>query len=74
MIKTPINSIEGSQEAYTMIIVKKDNKQVVQIQDRQLLVKRMNIIYNDSECKALQFTDITVNQKFKKEQEKRKMF
>ena len=57
-----------------MIIVKKDNKQVVQIQDRQLLVKRMNIIYNDSECKALQFTDITANQKFRKEQEKRKMF
>ena len=33
----------------------------------------MNIIYNDSECKALQFTDITANQKFRREQEKRRM-
>ena len=73
VIKTPINSIEGSQEAYTMITVKKDDNQIVQIQDRQILVKRLNIIYNDSECKALRFTDITANQKFRKEQEKRRM-
>ena len=37
-----------------MITAKKNDKeQVVQIQDRQILVKRLNIMYNDSECKAL---------------------
>ena len=56
-----------------MITTEKDDKQNLQISDRQILVKRLKIIYNDSECSALQFTDITANQNLRKEKERSKM-
>ena len=56
-----------------MITTEKDDKQNLQISDRQILVKRLKIIYNDSECSALQFTDITANQNLRKEKERSRM-
>ena len=56
-----------------MITTEKDDKQNLQISDRQILVKRLKIIYNDSECSALQFTDITANQDLRKEKERSRM-
>ena len=56
-----------------MITTEKDDKQNLRVSDRQILVKRLKIIYNDSECSALQFTDITANQNLRKEKERSKM-
>ena len=44
------------------------------IDDHQiLLVKRINILFDDNDCQMLNFTNITAFHKYKKEEEKSKL-
>ena len=66
IIKSPICQDGESLEAYTLILDEFSFAQS-QIIDKQLIVKRLNISYKDTECKVLQFTDIGAEVKLKKE-------
>ena len=39
-------------------------------QDQSLIVKRMNLTFNDKECQVINFTDITTYKRLKREEEK----
>ena len=40
--------------------------------DKTLIVKRMNLTFNDEECQVLNFTDVTTKKRLHEEQQKSK--
>ena len=41
--------------------------------ERTIIVKRMDLLFNDKECQVLTFTDITMYYQLKKEEERNKL-
>ena len=49
-----------------------DEQGEVREADKTLIVKRVNLIFNDKECQVLNFTDVTTTKRLNEEQEKSK--
>ena len=61
----------GRNESYTMVAnsVGPQNEESNEEMDRKLIVKRIELLFNEKECQVLNFTDITTYVRLKEQEE-----